>query len=479
MMLLEPVDLVPAHQLGGVHFIAIGGAGMSGIARVMCQLGIAVSGSDQNDSAVLDELRALGADVYVGHAAEQLGPDVGTVVISSAIRDQNPELVAARQRGLRIWHRSAALASLMLDKHGIAVSGTHGKTTTSAMTAVALLGAGLAPSYVVGAPLANTHLSAAMGSGDTFVVEADESDGSFLQYPATHGVITNIEADHLDNWGTPEAYAAGYRRFVAGLTTVVINIDDPGARELCAELPDTVRVITCGTSAAATVHVRDIRHNPGGQEGWLIGGTLERAGQEPVELRLRVPGVFNLHNAVLAWTVAVEVGADPHTAAQALAGFAGTSRRFEFVGEASGVRVYDDYAHHPTEVAATLRAAVNAQAGVGRVIACFQPHLFSRTRDFAAEFGAALRIADQAVVCEIYPAREDPIPGVTGQWVAQAARDAEPARADSVHWCADQQNIPELVASLARPGDLILTLGAGDITKVAPRIVSYLDTAAT
>lgn len=479
MMLLEPVELVPAQQLGGVHFIAIGGAGMSGIARVMCQLGIAVSGSDQSDSAVLAELRALGAQVFVGHAAEQVGPDVGTVVISSAIREHNPELVAARRRGLRVWHRSAALASLMLDKQGIAVSGTHGKTTTSAMTAVALLGAGLAPSYVVGAPLADTAMSAAMGSGDTFVVEADESDGSFLQYPATYGVITNIEADHLDNWGTPEAYAAGYRRFVAGLTTLVINADDPGARELAAELPDGVRVVTCGASDAATVQLRNIRHNPGGHDGWLIAGTLERAGDAPVDLRLRVPGLFNLHNAALAWSVAVEVGADPHLAAQALAGFAGTSRRFEFVGEAAQVRVYDDYAHHPTEVAATLHAAVEAQAGVGRVIACFQPHLFSRTRDFATDFGAALRIADVAVVCEIYPAREDPIPGVTGEWVAQAARDADIDRADSVHWCADQKSIPELVARLAQPGDLILTLGAGDITAVAPDIVRHLDLAAT
>lgn len=221
-----------------------------------------------------------------------------------------------------------------------------------------------------------------------------------------------------------------------------------------------------------------MRHNPGGAEGWLIGGTVQRTGAPSVDLRLRVPGVFNLQNALAAWTVALEVGADPHQAAAALANFTGTRRRFEFVGESAGVRIYDDYAHHPTEVGATLRAAVEAQAGVGRVIACFQPHLFSRTRDFAAEFGTALRIADVVVVCEIYPAREDPIPGISGDLVVHAVEEADPARRDSVHWCPNKHNIASVVADLAQPGDLVLTLGAGDITAVAPSIASELSEAA-
>ncbi|MGJ3507319.1 UDP-N-acetylmuramate--L-alanine ligase [Enemella sp. A6] len=486
MMLVEPVELVPADELGGVHFIAIGGAGMSGIARLMCELGLSVSGSDQQDSPVLADLRARGAEVWVGHDAAQVGPGVGTVVISSAIRETNPELAEARRRGLRVWHRSAALAALMLGKRGVAVAGTHGKTTTSAMTAVALLGAGLNPSYVVGAPLGNTGTSAALGSGEAFVVEADESDGSFLQYPATHGVVTNIEADHLDNWHTPQAYAAGYRRFAEQVRTLVVNIDDPGARELADELrtaassgsahraPVQQRVITCGTDAGADVRLSDIRHNPARADGWLIGATVTTADTE-VTLRLRVPGVFNLHNAVAAWTVAVDLGADPVAAAAALGDFVGTHRRFEFTGEVAGVSVYDDYAHHPTEVSATLTAACDAVAGTGRVIACFQPHLFSRTRDFAGEFGRGLRLADQVVLTEIYPAREDPIPGVTGQLIVEAVRSADPARADSVHWCADRDEVPAVVAALAEPGDLVLTLGAGDITTVAPAIVAALE----
>ncbi|NLT29423.1 MAG: UDP-N-acetylmuramate--L-alanine ligase, partial [Propionibacterium sp.] len=294
MMLVEPVELVAPAELGGVHFIAIGGAGMSGIARLMCDLGLPVSGSDQHDSPVLTELRDRGARVWVGHHADQVGPEVGTVVISSAIRDTNPELAEARRRGLRVWHRSAALAALMLGKQGVAVAGTHGKTTTSAMTAVALLGAGQQPSYVVGAALANTGVSAALGAGPAFVVEADESDGSFLQYPATHGAITNIEADHLDNWLTPQAYAAGYRRFAAGVGTVVINTDDPGARHLADELRAAgtgPRVLTCGSDPAADVRLSTIRHNPARTDGWLIAGTITH-GDTETNLRLRVPGVF-------------------------------------------------------------------------------------------------------------------------------------------------------------------------------------------
>lgn len=466
MPLIEPVALVPVAELGDVHFIAIGGAGMSGIAAMYAALGVRVSGSDQADTPTLAALAALGIRTFVGHDPAQLG-SAATVVVSSAVRETNPELAEARRRGLRVWHRSAALAALMLGRTGIAVTGTHGKTTTTAMTAVMLAGAGADPSYVVGSPLAETGRAYHLGSGDAFVVEADESDGSFRQYPAHVVVITNIEADHLDNWGTAEAYAAGFVALAISdqVDVVVISADDPGARAITPALREVgKRVLTFGQGRGADIRITEPSYPAHGARATISG--LGDSG----ELVLAVPGSYNLHNAAAAYAVGRALGLDGPRLRAAAGTFTGTERRFQLVGEVAGVRIFDDYAHHPTEVAATLTAA-RGLAGDGRLVACFQPHLFTRTRDFADEFGRALALADEILVLGIYPAREDPIPGVTGRLVADAAEAAAPG---AVHYAETLAEAAPALAGLVRPGDLVVTLGAGDVTRVGPVLAGIL-----
>jgi UDP-N-acetylmuramate--alanine ligase len=501
--LVTPTEPVPLAELGRVHFVGIGGAGMSGIARIMLARGTEVSGSDSGASAALDELAALGARVHVGHAAGQVG-GADTLVVSSAIRDSNPELAEARRRGLRVLHRAAALASLMDGRRVTAVTGTHGKTTTTSMITTILLAAGAGPAYAIGGVLAATGAGAADGPGADFVAEADESDGSFLMYAPDVAVVTNIEADHLDNYGTESAYRASFARFLDRLKPgglLVTSADDPGTRDLAARArAQGRRVVTFGESPqagyrvthvatsgmAATLSIARAAPAAGAGAGYGVtaaGTTGSGAGegartaggggnQNPfrgldVALSLGVPGQHNALNAAAAFTAAVELGTDPALAASALAGYRGAARRLEPKGEAGGVRVLDTYAHHPTELAADLRAARGITAGTGRVIAVFQPHLYSRTRIFAAEFGAALALADEAVVLDVYAAREDPEPGVTGALVA----DAVPGGARYVPGFAD---VPKVVAALARPGDLVLTMGAGDITRIGPLVLAEL-----
>ncbi len=465
-MLIEPVPLVPVAELGAVHFIAIGGAGMSGIAAMYAALGVAVSGSDRADSATLAELAALGIRTYVGHDPAQLG-EATTVVVSSAVRESNPELAEARRRGLRVWHRSAALAALMLDRAGVAVTGTHGKTTTSAMTATMLAGAGVDPSWVVGSPLAATGRAWHLGAGDAFVVEADESDGSFRQYPAGVVVITNVEADHLDNWLTPRAYSAGFVDLATAgaVTTVVTSADDPGARAITPAIRAAGKhVVTFGESPDADVRVSGAEFPVAGARAVL------HAADDSGPLQLAVPGRYNLLNAAAAYAVGRALGVPGPLLRSAATTFRGTARRFQPVADVAGVRIFDDYAHHPTEVAATLSAA-RGLAGQGRLVACFQPHLFTRTRDFATEFGRALAVADEILVLGIYPAREDPIAGVTGRLVAEAADAAAPGR---VRYAEEVDDAAPVLAGLVRDGDLVVTLGAGDVTKVGPALATLL-----
>lgn len=465
MPLIEPVPLLPPQQLGAVHFIAVGGAGMSGIAAMYAGLGVPTSGSDQADSATLAALAGAGVRTFVGHDPAQLG-DAATVVVSSAVRETNPELAEARRRGLRVWHRSAALGALMLGRRGIAVTGTHGKTTTSAMIATLLDAAGADPSYVVGSPLTSTGRSYRLGSGDAFVVEADESDGSYLQYPAEIAVITNVEADHLDNWGTADAYADGFVRLAtaAAVRTVVLNADDPGSAALIGPIRAAgKKVITFGRGPDADIALGTVRVGAGTATAQLASGG------DTGPLTLVVPGEYNLLNAAAAYATGRELGLPGPAVRSALGTFTGTSRRFEFVGEVGGARIYDDYAHHPTEVAATLTAA-RQLAGADRVVACFQPHLFTRTRDFAADFGRVLALADQILVLGIYPAREDPIPGVTGRLVAEAA--AAVAGAERVSYAESVADGMEALAGLLRPGDLALTIGAGDVTRVGRELAA-------
>ena len=498
MGLVTPTEPVPLDELGRVHFVGIGGAGMSGIARIMLARGTHVAGSDSAASAALDELAALGARVSAGHAAGQVG-DADTVVVSSAIRESNPELVEARRRGLRVLHRAAALASLMAGRRVTAVTGTHGKTTTTSMVATVLLETGASPAYAIGGVLAATGTGAADGHGRDFVAEADESDGSFLMYSPDVAVVTNVEADHLDNYGTEEAYRASFGRFLGRVKPgglLVTSADDPGTRDLAAAARARgLRVVTFGESADADYRVGGVTAN-GMQTSLTIGrGAVppaaspdaaspdgrSRAGQSlplpfgpfDVELQLAVPGHHNALNAAAAFAAAVELGVEPGQAARALASYRGAARRLEPKGEAGGVRVLDTYAHHPTELAADLRAAreIVDPAGTGnggRVIAVFQPHLYSRTRIFAAGFGAALGLADEAVVLDVYAAREDPEPGVTGQLVA----DAVPGGA--AHYVPDFADVPKIVAALAGPGDLVLTMGAGDITQMGPLLLAEI-----
>jgi len=469
MPLVTPTEPVPLKELGRVHFTGIGGAGMSGIARIMLARGVSVSGSDAAPSAALTELSALGARVHVGHSAAHLG-DADTLVVSSAIRPDNPELAEARRRGLRVLHRAGALASLMDGRRVTAVTGTHGKTTTTSMIATVLRETGADPGYVIGGVLAATGTSAADGAGRDFVAEADESDGSFLMLPVDAAVVTNVEADHLDNYGTAAAYRASFGKFVARIAPgglLVTCADDPGARDLAGLAEGRgLRVRTYGQSADADYRVTEARTS-GMETALRVRSQPGPFGIIDVSITLHVPGLHYALNAAAAFAVAVELGVPPDEAAAALASYRGAARRMEPKGEAGGVRVLDTYAHHPTELAADLRAA-RAIAGAGRVIAVFQPHLYSRTRIFAAEFGAALALADEAVVLDVYAAREDPEPGVTGKLVA----DAVPGGA--ARYVASAADVPPVVVSLAAPGDLVLTMGAGDVTRLGPLILGAI-----
>ena len=469
MGLVIPVDPVPVSELGSVHFIAIGGAGMSGIARIMLARGISVSGSDSAASPLLDELAAAGARVSVGHDAGNL-QDAETVVVSSAIRPENPELAEAHRRGLRVLHRAAALASIMLGHQGIAVAGTHGKTTTTSMITTVLLHSGASPSYVIGGILAETGLGAAEGSGPAVVVEADESDGSFLMLAPDAAVVTSVEADHLDNYGTLAAIEQAFTAFAGRITDgglLVTCADDAGARALTAAVRPTVTAVTYGTASDASYRIADIRARAMRTAFSLTGGPgTILAGAGPVELEIAVPGRHNALNAAAAFALTVQLGVSVADAVAGLESYRGAQRRMELKGEADGVLVIDSYAHHPTELAADLSAARDVAAG-GRVIAIFQPHLFSRTRIFAAEFAAALSHADEVLVLDVYAAREDPEPGVTGKLIS----DAVPGGAMFV---PDRTTVPGVIAGLAKPGDLVLTMGAGDVTALGPQIVAAL-----
>ncbi|GAA3696443.1 UDP-N-acetylmuramate--L-alanine ligase [Zhihengliuella alba] len=452
-------------ELGRVHFLGLGGVGVSAVARLMQARGVAISGTDAKDLPVLRELAARGARVHVGYAAGNLG-DAETVVASSIIKDGNPEYDEAKRRGLRILHRSEGLAATMEGHTVVTVAGTHGKTTTTSLIAVMLREAGLSPSFAIGANVGGLGVNAELGTGRVFVAEADESDGSFMNYTPDVAVVTNVEADHLDHYGTAEAVHGIFREFAALLPEeglLVACADDPGAAGLAAwarsERPD-LRVRTYGFSDAS-----DLRLVGAAADGLRYSCTLEWGPGDRIELNLAVPGDHNLLNAAAAFAVGLDLGVEPGAAAAGLAAFRGASRRFEYRGEAAGVRVYDDYAHHPTEVAAAL-AAARSVAGRHRVHVLFQPHLFSRTREFAGEFAAALSQADAAHVLDVYPAREAPIPGVTSDLIVAglategglvAAEDAAAA-----------------VAAGAGPGDIVMTIGAGDVTEYGDRILAAL-----
>ena len=469
-----PETLLPAAALGRVHFVGIGGAGLSGIARIMLARGIEVSGSDAKASATIEALRALGAECYVGHAAEQVaGAD--TVVVSTAVREDNPEVVEAARRGLRLIPRSAALEAVMQGREVVAVAGTHGKTTTTSMLTVALQHCGADPSFAIGGDLNESGSNAHDGTGALFVAEADESDGAFLVYSPRVALVTNVEADHLDNYGTEEAYRAAFTQFLDRIDPagfLVACIDDPGAADLLEQATDrglTAVGVGLGTGPdAPEVRAENLR-----QAGSTSTFEVVDRGRRLGEVQLQVPGQHYVQDALAALACGLRLGFAFADLARGLAAYSGTRRRMELKGEAAGIRVYDSYAHHPREIVGDLEAA-RSLAGTGRVVVAFQPHMVSRTKIFGAEMGVALGAADEVVVMDIYVAREDPEPGVTAALVA----DAVPLPAAQVVLEPSWSAVAEHLVERARPGDLVLTLGAGDVTLLGPSVLALLESRA-
>ncbi|MFL6099090.1 MAG: UDP-N-acetylmuramate--L-alanine ligase [Actinomycetales bacterium] len=472
------LDIPPAELLGRVHFVGIGGAGMSGIARVFLARGLPVSGSDAKDSRTITALRAEGARIAIGHDAVNIAA-AHTVVVSSAVRATNPEVVAARERGLLVMHRSQALVSLMQGRTRVAVAGTNGKTTTTSMLTVALQRAGADPSFAIGGELTESGTNAHHGTGPTFVAEADESDGSFVLYRPHIAVVTNVQPDHLDHYGTAEAVEQAFLEFARGIPpdgVLVACADDDGSRRLAGAAADLgIRVLTYGRSPDADVVVEPLETAGAGQGGFALREPTADPAVEPAVAKLLVPGWHNVLNAAAAYTAATRgLGLDRVVVRGGLEQYTGTRRRFEPRGSAAGVRVVDDYAHNPGKVAAVLQTARSVAAG-GRVVVVFQPHLFSRTRDFATDFGAALGAADEVVVMDVYAAREDPVPGVTGALVAAAV----PLPADHVAFVPSWSAVADEVVARLRPGDILLTVGAGDVTLLGPEILARLESAAS
>jgi len=464
--------VVPLEMLGRVHLIAIGGAGMSAVARLLLARGLPVSGSDAADSPTLQSLRESGARVHLGHDAAHL-VDVDTVVVSSAVRDDNVELGAARAAGLRVLHRSQALASLMGAARRVAVAGANGKTTTTSMLAVALVEAGADPSFACGGEIAQLGTNAALGSGPAFVVEADESDGSFLAYRPDIAVVTNVQPDHLDFYGTPRAVEAAYATFVDSLPSgglLVACHDDPGSRRLADAARAAGRpVLTYGYAEGADLRVGETTSAGLGTRSVFAHGGVERL------LELTVPGRHNVMDACAAYLAAVVgLDADPDAVLAGLAGFGGARRRFEVRGEVDGVTVVDDYAHNPAKVAAVVGTAseIVRRAGNGSLRVVFQPHLYSRTRDFAEEFARALAPADQVVLLDVYGAREQPVDGVTSALVGDPLGDL-PGERSVLVGCTREEAVAAVVGA-ARPGDLVVTVGAGDVTALAPLVLEAL-----
>jgi UDP-N-acetylmuramate--alanine ligase len=457
MALFNPADK------RSVHFMGIGGAGMSALALIAFRRGVAVSGCDIDPSGAAD-LQALGIPIQQGHDPSHLA-GARAVVVTAAVANGHPELQQARQLNLPIVPRKLALAELIAGAQCVGISGTHGKTTTTVMSTEALAAAGLDPTGVAGGRVSAWGGNARVAGDQLFVVEADEFDQAFLTLHPEVAVVNNVEPDHLECYGSVQALEDAFVEFAGRARTAIVSADDPGARRVGARLK--TQVCGFGLDAGADIRISDIVQRADTTEAsvrWRDGRTLK--------LTLQVPGLHNLRNAVAALAVVHSLGGPLQPAAEALREFGGVGRRFERLGEFAGVAVVDDYAHHPSELAATLSAARQAFPG-RRLVAVFQPHLYSRTAAHGQAMGQALAAADVVIVTEIYPAREQPIAGVSGQQVAEAAERAgadarfEPTRA----------RVGKTVYQVLRSGDVVLTLGAGDITRVAPELVRWLSAA--
>jgi UDP-N-acetylmuramate--alanine ligase len=444
-----------------VHFIGIGGAGMSGLARIALSHGISVSGSDAKDSSVVIALSALGAVVSTTHSADNVdGSDL--VVYSTAISESNPERIRAQQLKLPILSRAAALALLMSDSKSIAVAGTHGKTTSSSMLAVALQACGADPSFAIGGTITASGSNAHRGTGEIFVAEADESDGSFIEYHPFAAIVTNVEHDHVDFFATLESVAQAFRDFAATIQQggfLTYCADDAGAVAL-SETVKSIELVSYGVSEVADLRIDQIE--------LLTLGSRARAiwkGKSVGHIELQVPGQHNLLNAAGVLATALKLGFPIAELLTGLATFRGTGRRFELKGTVHGVRVIDDYGHHPTEIHVTLEAA-RRYADEGRLIVIFQPHRYSRTKAFAAKFATELDLADRAIVLEVYAASEKPIDGVSSRMITSMMSKGE--------YIPNFVEVTDSVIADAQPGDVIVTLGAGDVSSLAPIIVEGL-----
>jgi UDP-N-acetylmuramate--alanine ligase len=447
-----------------IHFIGLGGAGMSGIARIMLARGISISGSDAKDSTVLSGLKTLGAQVFIGHQASNLGA-ADVLVVSSAIDQSNPEVAAAKTKGLTILSRAQALALLMSESKSVAVAGTHGKTTTTSMLTVALQQAGLDPSFAIGGMINRGGTNAHLGSGEIFVAEADESDGSFLAYKPFGAVITNIELDHVDHFPDIEAVNLVFLEFVSSIQPggfLVAGIDSPGVVNLLARITRTdIEIITYGESADYAISHVSLQPTQ-------THARITKLGKVLGELSLTIPGSHNIENATAALAAALKLGAPAADLLVGLAHFSGAKRRFENRGIAHGITVIDDYGHHPTEVKVTLETAKRF-AGTGKVIAIFQPHRYSRTAMFVSEFAEVLAIADQVFLLEVYAASEPAIPGVSSILIANQMS------ASQVTFEPSMIEVVNAAVAAAQPGDLIITLGAGDVNLLVPLILQTLE----
>ena len=458
---MKPKQSLPELIGKRVHFIGIGGAGMSGLARIALSHGVKVSGSDAKDSNVIVALTALGANVLVGHKSENVdGADL--VVFSTAISENNPERLRAIELGIPIIARATALALLMSESKSIAVAGTHGKTTTSSMLTVALQATGADPSFAIGGTITASGSNAHRGTGEFFVAEADESDGSFIAYHPYGAIITNIEHDHVDYFADESAVFEVFNDFIETIASdgfLIYCNDDKGSRKLGSTLTK-IRTFTYGTSPDSDLVIDQVALLPLGSSGRAIWH-----GKVIGKLELNVPGHHNLMNAAAALATGVVLDQAPNEMIDGLATFKGAGRRFEIKGTVNGIRVIDDYGHHPTEIEVTLTAA-RRFAGDGRLIVIFQPHRYSRTKAFIDNFATTLDLADEAIVLEIYAASEKPIAGISSEAIVEKMSNGR--------FIPNFMEAVETVVKSAKPGDVIITLGAGDVSSLAPIIVEEL-----
>jgi len=451
-----------------LHFVGIGGIGMSGIAEILLDQGFTISGSDKSLSEVTERLQSLGAIIYEGHRAENVAPDVDTVVYSSAVAAENPEVQEAIRRKIPVVRRAEMLAEVMRLKYGIGIAGTHGKTTTTSMTSLVLMEGGLDPTVIVGGKLSGLGgTNARLGKGEFIVVEADEFDRSFLSITPTIAVLTTLEADHLDCYRDLEDIKGAFIQFankVPFYGFVVLNLDEPALQDILPQLSKK-KVITYGLhSPQADIQALDITHKEN-----TTTFTVARGYEELGHITLQIPGRHNVQNALAAIAVGLNLGVPFEKAKSGIEKFTGVYRRWEKKGEANGITVYDDYAHHPTECKATL---TGAKSGWKRRVVCvFQPHLYSRTRDFYEEFGKAFLLADVLVVTDVYPAREEPIQGVTGELIINAAKKYGHKE---THYVKDKKDIPAYLKTITKKGDIVITMGAGDIWKYGEQFLKEL-----